>query len=267
MPFVRYRETDLYYTEKGKGRVVVLLHGFLENHTLWDATEAKLAESYRVIRMDLPGHGNSGNLGYTHSMEDMAGAVKAVLYSLQIRRSVMVGHSMGGYTALAFAELFPKELRGIILLHSTPAADTPERMQDRIKAMRVAEKNKDRYLAETGNHLFYPTFPQKKECLEGFYKMAQKTSLQGIVAALEGMRTRPDRTELLGNFDGRKFILFGKYDKLISPQKLKEISLKHPQIILRELKKSAHMSMFEEPENYLKMLQTCIRRSYAKQTL
>src|SRR4051812_6939833 len=101
-----FRETKVRYSDKGKGRVIVLLHGFLESLEIFDELSAKLSKSFRVISIDLPGHGQTPVLGYIHSMELMAQCVKSVLDSLHLKKYVVVGHSMGGYAALAFAELF-----------------------------------------------------------------------------------------------------------------------------------------------------------------
>ena len=97
-----YKNTSIFFTSSGKGSVVVLLHGFLENSSMWNATVEQLSKKYRVICIDLLGHGQTENHGYVHTMEDQATMVKAVLDSLRLRKYVLAGHSMGGYIALAF---------------------------------------------------------------------------------------------------------------------------------------------------------------------
>lgn len=100
---IYYKNTAVHFSDYGKGTAVVLLHGFLENQTMWDDTVAVLSKKYRVITIDLLGHGLTENLGYIHTMEQMAEAVREVLVHLKVRKSFFVGHSMGGYVALAFA--------------------------------------------------------------------------------------------------------------------------------------------------------------------
>jgi len=117
--FFNYKNIQIRYTSTGKGRVVVLLHGFLENLNMWDTIVPKLAKKNRVITIDLLGYGKSENLGYIHTMEDQAQLVKAVLKHLRLRKYILIGHSMGGYISLAFAELFPHSLKGLCLLNST----------------------------------------------------------------------------------------------------------------------------------------------------
>jgi len=94
----------------------------------------------RVITIDLLGHGNSECLGYIHSMEDNADMIHEILSELRIRKAIFVGHSMGGYVALAFAELYPETVKGIVLLNSTSRADSEERKLNRDRAIKVVKK-------------------------------------------------------------------------------------------------------------------------------
>src|SRR3972149_4760338 len=114
-----FRNVKVRYSDKGKGRVIVLLHGFLESLEIWDEFSNKLSKRFRVLAIDLPGHGKTPAIGYVHSMELMAECAKAVLDSLELRKYVVAGHSMGGYVALAFAEMFPQNLSGLCIFHST----------------------------------------------------------------------------------------------------------------------------------------------------
>ena len=117
-----FKNTKISYNEQGKGTAVVLLHGFLENQSMWDAFVPEFSKKYRVITIDLLGHGQTECLGYIHSMEDQADMVHHVLHELKIRKAILVGHSMGGYVALAFAELYPDNMKGLVLLNSTSRA-------------------------------------------------------------------------------------------------------------------------------------------------
>jgi len=100
--YVDFKQGKIRYTDSGKGRVVVFLHGFLESLEMWRFYQ-NLPNYIRKICIDLPGHGKSDNFGYVHSMELMAEGVRAVLKNEGIRKVVVVGHSMGGYVGLAFA--------------------------------------------------------------------------------------------------------------------------------------------------------------------
>jgi len=113
MPNIIYKNIPINYAFKGKGSAIVLLHGFLENSSMWKGIILGLSKRNKVITVDLFGHGKTENLGYIHTMEEQATMVRSVLKSLNIRKATLIGHSMGGYVALAFAELFPKNTKGI----------------------------------------------------------------------------------------------------------------------------------------------------------
>ncbi len=177
---------------------VVLLHGFLENKTMWDKYVSALSKNHRVITIDLLGHGETECLGYVHTMEDQADMIFAVLISLRIRKIVLVGHSMGGYVALAFAELYPDNVKGVFLLNSTSRADSDERKINRDRAIKAVKQNYTNFVRISITNLFSEDNREvlAKE-IEKVKLQALKTPLQGIVASLEGMKIRKDREVLL----------------------------------------------------------------------
>lgn len=196
--FVSYKNTEIHFTESGKGTAVVLLHGFLENTTMWNATVPFLSQRYRVIAIDLLGHGLSENLGYVHTMEQMAEAVQEVLYHLKIRKSFLIGHSMGGYVALAFAEFFPDNVKGLCLLNSTSRADSEEKKLGRDRAIQIVKENHTSFIRNSIPMLFRSKNRKLfREQINEVKREALKTSKQGVIAALEGMKIRKDREVLL----------------------------------------------------------------------
>jgi pimeloyl-ACP methyl ester carboxylesterase len=193
-----YKNTKISFTDDGKGTAVVLLHGFLENKTMWDKYVSALSKNHRVITIDLLGHGETECLGYVHTMEDQADMIFAVLISLRIRKIVLVGHSMGGYVALAFAELYPDNVKGLFLLNSTSRADSDERKINRNRAIKAVKQNHTNFVRISISNLFSEDNREilAKE-IEKVKLEALKTPLQGIVASLEGMKIRKDREVLL----------------------------------------------------------------------
>ena len=193
-----YKNTKISFTDDGKGTAVVLLHGFLENKTMWDKYVSALSKNHRVITIDLLGHGETECLGYVHTMEDQADMIFAVLISLRIRKIVLVGHSMGGYVALAFAELYPDNVKGLFLLNSTSRADSDERKINRDRAIKAVKQNHTNFVRISISNLFSEDNREvfAKE-IEKVKLQALKTPLQGIVASLEGMKIRKDREVLL----------------------------------------------------------------------
>jgi len=193
-----YKNTKISYTDEGKGSAIVLLHGFLENKTMWKAFVPELAKKHRVITIDLLGHGETECLGYVHVMEDQADMIYALMLFLKIRKVVLVGHSMGGYVALAFAELFPENVKGLFLLNSTSRADSKERKINRDRAIVAVKQNYGAFVSMSIANLFSEDNRERlAAAIEKVKKQALKTPLQGIVAALEGMKIRKDREVLL----------------------------------------------------------------------
>ena len=198
MKQIIYKNTKISFTDQGKGTAVVLLNGFLENKTMWDKYVSALTKNHRVITIDLLGHGETECLGYVHTMEDQADMIFAVLISLRIRKIVLVGHSMGGYVALAFAELYPDNVKGLFLLNSTSRADSDERKINRDRAIKAVKQNYTNFVRISITNLFSEDNRDvlAKE-IEKVKLKALKTPLQGIVASLEGMKIRKDREVLL----------------------------------------------------------------------
>lgn len=193
-----YKNAKISYTDQGKGTAIILLHGFLENQTMWNAFVSEFSNKFRVITIDLLGHGASESLGYVHSMEDQADLVHGVLHDLKIRKVVLVGHSMGGYVALAFAELYADSVKGIVLLNSTSRADSDERKTNRDRAVVAVKQNYTAFVRMSIANLFSEDNREKLiDEIEKVKLEALKTPLQGIVAALEGMKIRKDREVIL----------------------------------------------------------------------
>lgn len=216
MAQIQYKNITIDYTATGKGTAVVVLHGFLENQTMWQYLAPVLATKYRVITIDLLGHGNTDCLGYVHTMEDQADMVHHVLHELKIRKSVLIGHSMGGYVALAFAELYPDNVKGLVLLNSTSRADSDERKLNRDRAIAAVKQNYTAFVRMSIANLFSEDNREKlAETIENVKLEALKTPLQGIVAALEGMKIRNDREVLLHFGPYPIALILGKKDGVL----------------------------------------------------
>ncbi len=248
-----YKNTEISYTESGKGTAVVLLHGFLENKTMWDAFIPELSQKYRIITIDLLGHGETECLGYVHTMEDQADMVHAVLHEMKIRKAVLVGHSMGGYVALAFAELYPENIKGIVLQNSTTRADSDERKTNRNRAIKAVKQNHTNFVRLSIANLFNEDNRAKLESeIENVKLEALKTPLQGIVASLEGMKIRKDREVLLHFAPYPIHLVLGKKDPvLIYDDAIEQIE--GTNVMLTSFP-DGHMSHIENEEDLKKVL-------------
>ena len=208
-----YKGISVYYSQKGKGKNVVLLHGFLESSTIWKDLASKISKSHRVVSIDLLGHGKTGCLGYIHTMEQMAEAVEGVLCHLKIKEATLIGHSMGGYVALAFAEIYPEKVNGLCLMNSTAMDDSPEKKENRDRAIEALKQNHKTFIRMSIANLFRPKnrIIFSKEILN-LKNEALQFPLQGIIAALEGMKIRKNRVELFRNATYKKLMIIGLND-------------------------------------------------------
>ncbi|TDD99847.1 alpha/beta fold hydrolase [Flavobacterium cellulosilyticum] len=213
---ILYKNTKISYSDTGKGSAVVLLHGFLENKSMWQNLAPELSLKHRVITIDLLGHGESECLGYVHSMEENAEVVRAVLSELRIRKVILVGHSMGGYVALAFAEMFPIMIKGLVLMNSTSKADSEARKTNRDRAIKAVKKDYAGFVRLSIANLFNPDNREKlADEIEKVKKEALKTPLQGVVASLEGMKIRKNREVLLHHTPYPKMLILGEKDPVL----------------------------------------------------
>ncbi len=214
---ILYKNTNISYTDSGKGTAIVLLHGFLENQKMWDAFVPEFSKKNRVITIDLLGHGETECMGYVHTMENNAEAVHAVLTQLRIRKAIFVGHSMGGYVALAFAELYPDMMKGLALVNSTSRADSNERKLNRDRAIKAVKQSYVNFIRMSISNLFSEDNRERLDTvIENVKKEALKTPLQGIVASLEGMKIRIDREVLLHLTPYSKMLILGEKDPVLN---------------------------------------------------
>lgn len=213
---ITFKNANISFSDVGKGTAVVLIHGFLENKTMWSEIVPLLSKRNRIITIDLLGHGKSDCLGYVHSMGLFAETIEAVLKHLRIRKCILIGHSLGGYVALAFAEKHPKKIKGLCLMNSTSENDSEERKTLRARANKMIQTNFTNMVRMSFSNLFGPDSKIKhKLALELALSEALKTPIQGYIAAQEGMRIRPNRNDVLTKNNFKKLIIVGKKDPVL----------------------------------------------------
>ena len=253
MKQILFKNTIISYTDTGKGTAIVLLHGFLENKRMWDFYVPEFAKKNRVITLDLLGHGATECLGYVHNMEDNADVVHAVLSKLRIRKAIFVGHSMGGYVALAFAELYPDIIKGLVLLNSTARADNEERKKNRDRAIKAVKHSFVNFISLSIANLFSENNRERlATTIENIKQEALQTPLQGIVASLEGMKIRQDREVLLHLTPFPKLLILGEKDPVLNYEETKE-QIENTAVQLITFP-DGHMSHIENQDQLLAVL-------------
>ncbi len=249
-----FKGIPIFYQTTGQGPVVVLLHGFLERSTMWFRLIPELMKKNTVIALDLPGHGKSGCIAETHSMELMAEVVFSLLKSLKIETAAFIGHSMGGYVALAFAEAYEPMMERLTLLNSTSRADNPERIRNRERALEVISENKKLFISTAISNLFTETARQQYPSeIATLKEQAFAFPTEGIQAAIRGMKVRKDRTWVLAKFRREKILICGDEDPVVPLSDSRAIA-SETQCQLKVLH-GGHMSWVE---NTSEMLKFCI---------
>ena len=217
MPIFTFKNTKIAYTDDGAGSLIVLLHGFLENKEMWHCYTPQLSAKNRVISIDLLGHGQTDCLGYIHSMELQAELVYALLNALDIKKTTLIGHSMGGYVALAFAEYYPNSIDRLVLLNSTSYDDTDDKKINRTRAINAVKLNANAFIRLSIGNLFSEKNRVRLETkIEIIRTEALKTPLQGIIAALEGMKVRKNRHFVLKAAPFDITLILGKQDPVLN---------------------------------------------------
>ncbi|MDT0558579.1 alpha/beta hydrolase [Ichthyenterobacterium sp. W332] len=249
----QHKGIKIFYEDEGKGPVVLLLHGFLETSAMWKEIKSEIIKTNRVVTVDLLGHGKTESLSYVHSMDDMADAVFTVINHLNITKFNAIGHSMGGYVALAMAEKQPSYFEGLCLMNSSFEADTDDRKQIRRRAIAMAKVNYKSLITLSFANLFAPESTVNfKKAYDDALVIALQTSVQGYIAAQEGMLLRPNRFKTFKTIKGKKSIIIGKKDTIIDNDLIKFL-IEKTDIEMLELAQG-HMSHIEDLKNLLTYL-------------
>ncbi|MBT3243876.1 MAG: alpha/beta hydrolase [Bacteroidetes bacterium] len=259
---IDYNKTSIRYSAKGEGVPLVFLHGYLLSLDVWLDFTSELSHDYRVICIDMPGHGESGLPSEISSMELMADVVKKVLDHLRIDSAVIFGHSMGGYAALALLGAHPEVFKAIVLFHSHTLADSEEVKKKRDREIKIIEKGQRKLLVVQSipNMFASDTLSVFDNELKLCQNLAKKMDDQAVIAAIRGLRSRPERSELLRNAAVPCLNIIGRKDNFIDFEKVAmatELPLGSDRLILEN---AGHMGFYEDSENALAGIRQFLNR-------
>ncbi|MBO5893217.1 MAG: alpha/beta hydrolase [Alistipes sp.] len=249
--FIMAGSTPLHISDSGRGdKCVVLLHGYLESMYVWDDFVPLLTPKVRVITVDIPGHGISVVQGEVHTMEYIADVLCDMLDVLSISKVTMVGHSMGGYVALAFCAKYAERLDGLVLLSSSPFPDTELKRENRQREIALVKSGKKDVLARVAPEAGFAEQNRKrlKDYIADLVECVHVTEDEGIVALLGGMMQRVDQNEMLRSCGVNQLFILGKHDGYIPVEAAQEFITLNPQAKVVWLENSGHMGFIEEPE-------------------
>ena len=254
---IEFKGATCSYAVKGKGHAVMLIHGFMEEGSMWDAVSKKLSAEFKVIAPDLPGFGQSPMVNGQWSMELYAEFLKTICEKEKIKSVILLGHSMGGYITLSFAEKYPEMLSGFGLINSHCYEDSAEKKANRKKSIAFIFKNGTKYfLHELYNNIFEDSYKMKQaNQIAPMIEKALKYKPEAVIAATEAMMKRKDKSQVLRDAKVPVLLIGGKQDKIVPPELfLKQASL--PNIADFHLfDNSSHMTVFEKENKSLKAIE------------
>lgn len=246
------RGIELAYTDKGCGPVVVFLHGFPFDRSMWRGQVEKLSDSFRVIAPDFRGHGETTVTAAPSTMEDLAEEIAALLDELNIPRAVICGLSMGGYVAFALYRAHPERVRALVLADTRAQADTED-------ARRTREENARRALAEGMQPIVDAMLPKllsartresEPEVVARVRKMMLGVNAEGAAAALRGMALRRDQTDILSKIDVPTLVIVGSEDAVTPPSEAETLHERIEGSRLVVVEGAGHVSNIERPEEF-----------------
>jgi pimeloyl-ACP methyl ester carboxylesterase len=236
------------YSDRGQGMPIVLLHGFIERVEIWEWMSATLSENNRVVCIELPGHGGSECIAEVQTMEAMANHIHVLIDRLELKNYVMIGHSMGGYIALAYAEQYEHELAGVGLFHSNATADSEEKKIGRERSVEIIQRDKAGFIFNFIPNLFAEcNRPGLANDIENLQQGAKDITKEALVACLKGMALRTDKIVFLFSTSLPVMFILGKEDSHSPVNEVMAQTLlpKHSEVLI--LGDCAHMGYLEKP--------------------
>ena len=253
---IKIQGKNTFYRVYGSGKPVMLVHGFGETGDVWQNQVEFLKEKFLLIVPDLPGSGQSDIVG-DMSMEGMAGILKLILEKESILKVTFIGHSMGGYVTLAFAEKYPRILSAFGLFHSTAYADSEEKKAIRRKGSEfIKEHGAFEFLKTTTPNLFSANTKEKRpELISQFINSLKDFKPEALMSYYEAMIQRPDRTVILTSFKKPILFIIGEHDNAVPMQDVLKQTHLPANSFIHIMRQSGHMGMLEETEKSNRVLE------------
>ena len=250
----------IYDSKKGD-QTIVLLHGYLETLYIYTEFSFLLEKNYRVISIDLPGHGLSGSNEEVNTMDFSAAVVVDVLDKCGVEKAFVAGHSMGGYVAQACVENYPNRFKGLILLNSVPFPDSEEKKADREREISLVQSSMLNRIAEISIPRMYSADNLRKldEKILETIEICETHDPKGIVACLRGMMQRKDYSQFIkGLKDTPTLFIYGNKDKFNPIERVNAIAEEFANVEVKIIENTGHNSFIEEPDRCLEILSAFI---------
>jgi 3-oxoadipate enol-lactonase len=249
---VQLNGVEIAYTDQGKGTPILLIHGYPLSKAMWDPQAKSLSQNFRVITLDLRGHGESEAPLWLYTMDIFADDIRALLDHLSIDQVVLAGFSMGGYIALAFYRRYKNRVKALVLADTRAQADSPEGKQGRFKAAQTAHQQGAGAIADVmiPKLLTPQSLQSRPDLVQNIRKIMTSTPVAGIVGDLMAMAERPDSVPLLSEIACPTLFLVGEQDSLTPPAEAKLMAEKIKKAQLEIIPAAGHLSNLEQPDHF-----------------
>ena len=240
------------YSDQGTGLPIVFLHAFPLNRTMWATQEKALSSQFRIITIDLRGHGESDAPLWLYTLEQSADDVNALLDQLAIQQALFVGLSMGGYILFAFYRKYAARVKGLILADTRAQADTAEEKDGRFQMAQTAYKKGPSAIADIMiPKLISPaTIQTKQDLVQQVRAMIEGNQISGITGNLMAMAERSDSVPLLSQITCPTQIIVGELDQATPPSDAKLMAGEIPNAHLAIIPGAAHLANLEQPTTF-----------------
>ncbi len=252
--FFQFNQQKIAYAVHGAGPMVMLVHGYTESKEIWYPIAKQLGGQYTFVMPDLPGHGSS-DLVPELSMESIARMLGELAMELDSGRFTMIGHSMGGYASLCFAEKYGHLLNGIGLFHSNARADSAEIKSNRLRMIDIIDQDHGSFL-----NGFIPDliFEENRQALNDeiavLQERASSISKEALIASQKAMMERQGSIELLATTDMPVLFIIGKQDKRVDFHQVLAQAVLPKRSFVLILENCGHMGYLEAPKDTLAAL-------------
>ena len=243
---------DLAYSDEGHGAPIVFLHAFPLNRSTWEPQVAGLKDRYRVITIDLRGHGESDAPTWRYTLDQFAEDVKGLLDHLAISKATFVGLSMGGYILFAFYRKYPALIHALVLADTRATADAPEGKAARFSMAQVAYRRGAAAIADLmmPKLLSPASLTHRKDLQDQLRTIITDNQVSGIIGDLMAMEERPDSTPLLSTVTVPTLVIVGEDDAASPPDEVEEMSRHVPGATFVVIPRAGHLSNVENPEAF-----------------
>ena len=260
-----YGIDELAYFDEGKGeQTILLIHGFGEDNTIWKNQIAFLSTYYRVIAPNLPGvHCKPLVLHHSQapSIRMYVEVLHDLMHHLHIDQYYLVGHSMGGYIGLSFADIYVNHVQGLMLFHSTTYEDNEAKKLSRMKVAEfIQEWSVSKFLETATPNLFGDAFKKTNPgVIQDTIESGLGTSQEAMIQFVFAMRNRKAMTHLLQQSNMPIWMIAGDVDLAVPIQdSLEQIKLlTSPNSLV--LKEVGHMGMLEATDQVNQFIHQCIQ--------